>query len=214
MKKIALASLLTVLMILAVPIMVFATVGVGVGTSQILISEKLRAGGIYTLPSVVVFNTGTETANFNMALTLNETQSQLKPNPSWFSFSPAEFQLLPQQSQEVVPTIHLPVRMVPGDYFGYLEAHPKETAQQGTAQIGVAAAARLSFTVEASNVFWAILYRISSLYHRAEPWSLIAIILVAIGILLAIINKFINLRAAFKAFWIAARNDKNDKTKT
>jgi hypothetical protein len=208
MKKILLAGVLIGIWVFCIPVMTLASVGVGIGTSQINVSEKLRAGGIYTLPSVTVYNTGTESTEYSMALTLNETQSQLKPVPAWFSFSPSKFLLSPGQAQTVVPSIHLPVRMPPGDYFGYLEAHPQETAQQGTAQVGVAAAARLSFSVEASSLFWAILYRLSSLYQRAEPWSLVSVIAIAVIVALAIINKFVNLRAAFKAFWIAAKRNK------
>src|SRR5512146_403777 len=151
--------LLVALLVLFVPATALASVGVGVGTGRINVSEKLRAGGIYKLPTVTVFNTGTETANYSMSVTLNQNQRQLKPSPKWFSFSPAQFRLAPGRSQIVTPSINLPVSMPPGDYFAYLEAHPKETAKQGTARIGVAAATKLSFSVKASNIFFAILYR-------------------------------------------------------
>ena len=196
MRKV-LAGLLASIWILTIPAVALASIGVGVGTGRIAVSEKLRAGGIYTLPSVVVFNTGTETANYTMAVTLNETQLQLKPNPQWFSFSPSQFQLSPGRSQTVTPTIHLPVRVPPGDYFGYLEAHPQETAQQGTAKVGVAAATKLSFSVKASSLLWAVLYRLLNLYRQFEPWSQIVTGAVIVGITVLVMKRYVHFRSPF-----------------
>jgi hypothetical protein len=208
MRKV-LGLFLVALLVLAVPGAALASIGVGVGTGKINVSDKLRAGGIYKLPPVTVFNTGTETANYSMSVTLNQSQPQLKPNPKWFSFSPAQFRLAPGRSQVVTPSINLPVSMPPGDYFAYLEAHPQETAKQGTAKIGVAAATKLSFSVKASNIFFAILYRLLSLYRKYEPWSQVATVLVVAGILISILNKYLlNVRAALKAAWQAGRQRK------
>jgi len=203
-----LAGVLAGLWLLAIPATVFASIGVGVGTGIIDVSDKLRAGGIYNLPAVVVYNTGTETATYSMSLTLNETQEQLKPNPAWFSFSPIEFQLEPGRSQTVTPTLSLPVRIEPGSYYGYLEAHPVETTEQGTTRVGVAAATILRFDVEASNLFWAILYRIRSLYRQAEPWSHVAVGVVVLTIVLLVINKWV---INFKAAWLAGRQNRHRK---
>lgn len=182
------------LLLLVVPGTALASIGVGVGTGRINVADKLRAGGIYKLPPVTVFNTGTETANYSMYVTLNQTQRQLKPDPKWFSFSPAQFRLAPGRSQIVTPYINLPVSMPPGNYFAYLEAHPLETAKQGTAKIGVAAATKLSFSVKASNIFFAILYRLLSLYREFEPWSQLATALLAVGVVYKITRRFIKIQ--------------------
>jgi hypothetical protein len=192
-------GLLTVaLLLLVLPATALASIGVGVGTGRIAVSEKLRAGGIYQLPPVTVFNTGTQTANYSMSVTLNQTQPQLKPNPKWFSFSPAQFRLAPGHSQIVTPTINMPVSMQPGDYFAYLEAHPKETTKQGTARVGVAAATKLSFSVKASNIFFAILYRLLSLYRKYEPWSQIVTGLLVVGVVIRLAGRFVNFQSPFK----------------
>ena len=170
-----------------------ASIGVGVGTGIIDVSDTLRAGGIYNLPEVVVYNTGTETATYTMSLTLNQTQDELKPDPGWFSFSPNEFQLEPKESINVKPILSLPVRIEPGSYYGYLEAKPIETTEEGTAKVGVAAATILKFDVEASNLFWAILYRIRSLYRQAEPWSHIAVGVVVLIIVLLINRHYLHI---------------------
>lgn len=166
-----------------------ASVGVGVGTGKIEVKEEIKSGSIYTLPPITVFNTGTEDASYTMEVTLNETQPQLKPNPNWFSFSPQEFSLSPGKSQLVTPTFHPPLVTQPGDYFGYLEAHPSETVQQGGATIGVAAATKLSFTVIPSNIFIAILYRILAIFQSYAPWSYIAVIMAVVGSVILILRR-------------------------
>ncbi len=198
-------AILMALAALVMPLTALASIGVGVGTGKIDISEPLKSGGIYTLPSVTVFNTGTEEANYEMAVTLNEHQSEFKPNPAWFSFSPSSFTLKPQQSQAVTPTLHLPLRIQPGNYFAYLEAHPVQTVLQGSTTVGVAAATKLSFSVKSANLLLAAGYRLLDLYRQYEPWSRAALTAVIVLIVLLILNRFINLRAAVKAAWSAGR---------
>jgi hypothetical protein len=195
--------------VLAVPVVASADVGVGVGTGKIEIQEKIKTGGIYTLPSITVFNTGTERSAYKMSVTFNQTQPQLKPKAEWFSFSPVSFTLEPNKSQVVIPTQHAPLRAQPGDYFAYLEARPDETVQQGTATIGVAAATKLSFTMEQSNIIIAFLYRLLSLYRQFEPWSQIVSVAVILVIALGLLNRYlIRLGPALKAAWRAGRPSK------
>lgn len=180
--------------LLVVPAVAAADVGVGVGTGKIEIQEKIKTGGIYTLPTITVFNTGTEKATYKMAVTQNQTQPQHKPKAEWFSFSPAQFTLEPKKSQVVTPTLHAPLRAQPGDYFAYLEARPAETVQQGTATIGVAAATKLSFTMSQSNIIIAFLYRLLSLYRQFEPWSQIVSVAVIIVAIYLVSRRFIKIR--------------------
>lgn len=184
---------------------VAASIGVGVGTGRITVRDELKAGGIYTLPPVTVFNTGTEEASYTMDVTLNEKQPQLKPDPAWFSFSPRQFKLKPKQSQVVVPTLRAPLKTKPGAYFAYLEAHPAETVQQGGAAVGVAAATKLSFNLSSSNIFFSMWYRAQALYREHQPWSQIVTFAVLGTALLMFFSRFINLRAALRAFWAAGR---------
>ncbi len=210
MKKVLAASVLG-LWCLILPATALASIGVGVGTGRIAITEKIKSGSIYTLPPITVFNTGTEEATYTMAVTLNETQPQLKPDPKWFSFSPLQFKLKPGNSQTVIPTLKPPIKTRPGDYFAYLEAHPAQTVQQGATAVGVAAATKLSFTLAPSNILYGILYRIAALYRQYEPWSQIASVGLALGIIILVMDKYLlNLRAAIKAAWRAGRDrDKN-----
>ncbi len=168
----------------------YASIGVGVGTGKIIIDEAIKAGSIYTLPPIVVFNTGTENASYAMEVTLNEVQPQLKPDPAWFSFSPAEFDLAPGESQKVIPTFHPPLVTKSGDYFAYLEAHPSQTVQQGgAATIGVAAATKLSFTIAPSNIFFAVYYRVVALFQTYSPWSYILLVLSTVTLSVNILRR-------------------------
>lgn len=207
MKQI-IATLLA-LLCLIIPASAFASVGVGVGTGRISVNEPLKSGGIYNLPKVIVFNTGSQQATYSMSVTLNQTQPQLKPNPEWISFSPQTFSLAPGQSAVVTPTVHLPLVTKPGKYFGYLEAHPDKTVKQGTTAVGVAAATKLSFTVIPYNFFLAILFHLIALYRLYEPWTQLATAAIIAGAVLLLINRHIKLGAAIKAAWSAGRAHKD-----
>jgi len=180
------------LVVLALPAVASATIGVGVGTGKIEIDESIKSGSIYKLPPITVFNTGDEEARYSMAVTLNETQDELKPDPAWFSFSPQQFDLKPGKSQVVIPTFHPPLRTNPGDYFAYLEANPAATVTQGSAVIGVAAATKLSFTVIPSNLFFGVLNRIISLFQLYAPWSYIMVGLIIVGLLMLIVRRYVH----------------------
>lgn len=187
MKKVL---LLLIGIVLFLPAPAHATVGVGVGTGRIVIDEPLQSGGVYTLPPIIVFNTGDEAAIYSMYLTLNEVQDEYKPNPAWFSFSPAEFTLEPKKSQQVIPTFHPPLVTEPGKYFGYLEARPSRTVKQGSATIGVAAATKLHFELKSSNIFVSLWYRLRDIYLGARPWSFI----VTAAIILTLLYRFLRSR--------------------
>jgi hypothetical protein len=139
-----------------------------------------------------VFNTGTETATYTVSVTLNEKQDQLKPNPDWISFSPDEFTLSPGKSQVVIPTLHPPLRSTPGEYFGYLEAHPAKTVKQGSTAVGVAAATKLSFHVVPSNIFIALIGRITALLNQYAPWTYIALVMLVLAGVYARLRKHFN----------------------
>jgi hypothetical protein len=188
MKRVG-VSLGVALVLLLLPAQAFADVGVGVGTGKIDVKEPIRAGGIYTLPPITVFNTGDQEATYAMYVTLNEKQPQLKPDPAWFSFSPAEFNLKPKQSQVVTPTFSPPLVTQPGDYFAYLEARPSKTVKQGSTTIGVAAATKLSFSVAPSNIFVGLWYRLRDLYKQWWPWDLIVIIAALIAVTYRVLKK-------------------------
>lgn len=170
-----------------------ANVGVGVGTGKIIVDEPLHSGVVYQLPTLTVINTGDQTSVYGVGISHREKQKELVADESWFSFEPSSFQLDPGKTQNVEITLTLPLRTVPGDYFVFVEAHPEVTADGGV-QIGIAAASKLYFKVVPENFFYAIYYRLISLWQYYMPWSKYLAIAVAFSIVVIYLLKNFDLR--------------------
>ena len=175
---------------------VFAKIGVGVGLGKIQIDEPLSPGGIYKLPSLPVLNTGDEAGDYEVAVTYQHEQEQLRPEEAWFSFSPETFYLEAGGSQKVDISLSLPVRAKPGDYFAYLEAHP--TAKKEGVTIGVAAATKLYFTVEPSGILGAAIARVTSWFENNAPYSYWVLAGLLMLMVILVFRRFFSLRVAVK----------------
>lgn len=179
----------------------FAKVGVGMGAGEIQVTEDIKPGGIYSLPSLRVFNTGDETTTYGMNVAYHQDNPQLRPERSWFSFTPATFTIEPGESQEVQVAMVVPVKTDPGEYFSFLESGPVSDGAAGTS-VGVAVATKLYFTVVHANLWNASLYRISSFFASNAPWSW-----VGLGILSIVVIAFTFAR--FFSFNISLRRRDN-----
>lgn len=195
MKK----SLLLLLFLSVIfPTSVFATLGVGVGTGKIQIDEKLKPGIIYQFPPFTVINTGDEPSGYEADISYHEKQSQLAPPKSWFIFSPQKFHLDPGKVQIVNVKLNLPIRVQPGDYFAYLEGHPVKKSQAGQTSVGIAAAAKLYFTVIPGNFLEGIYYKIASFWKVYSPWPQRLLILLVIGAAYLWVRKHFNIQIGLK----------------
>lgn len=190
MKKIIILCLLAVF---AMPLFTSARIGVGVNLGKIELDEPLKPGGIYNFPSLGVINTGDEAGDYEVAVTYHQDQPQLRAEKEWFDFSPSQFHLEAGKSQSVAVKLNLPMKVKPGDYFCYLEAHPIIKAGPGTT-IGVAAATKTYFTVAPANIWQAIYYKTSSYFAMNAPWSYIILAVVITAIFLAIIRRFFSFK--------------------
>jgi len=195
MGKLLKDSLLLVsCLVLLLPIVVFGRIGVGIGTGKIQVDEPFKAGGIYDLPVLPVLNTGDEPGEYGVSIEYHEGQETnpemgLRPAAEWFGFEPSEFYLESGKVQIVKITLTLPAKTQPGDYFCYLEGHPVKKSVSGQTSIGVAAAAKLYFTVSPANIFQGIYYRFISLYRRYHPWDTIILVIIFVGLILWFISK-------------------------
>ena len=194
MKKFIILSLI---ISLTLPLIALAGVGVGVNLGKIKVDEPLKPGGIYNFPSIGVINTGDTPGDYELAVTYHQDQPELRPAQEWFSFTPSTFHLEPGQSQNVAIRLTLPVKIKPGDYFAYLEAHPIIKAGPGTT-IGVAAATKTYFSVIPANIWQAIYWRVSSFLTMHAPWTYVVLVIILGAIIIAIFRKFF-------AFHIAIR---------
>jgi hypothetical protein len=199
MKKLLKVSLLLIsCVVLILPMVVFGRIGVGVGNGKIQIDKPLKAGGIYNLPPLPVLNTGDEPGEYGVSVEYQENVPQLRPAREWFHFEPQTFYLEPGQIQLVKITLTLPTKVQPGDYFAYLEGHPVKKSVAGQTSIGVAAAAKLYFTVAPANIFQGIYYRFISLYSHYYPYDVIILAIIFMVILISIFRKYFKFQIARK----------------
>jgi hypothetical protein len=143
-RKTILAGLISLGFVFAFAQYTFAKVGVGMGAGEIRVTESIKPGGIYSLPSLRVFNTGDETTTYGMNVAYHQDNPQLRPKKSWFTFTPATFTIEPGESQEVEIAMFVPVKTDPGEYFAFLESGPVDMGGPGTS-VGVAVATKLYF---------------------------------------------------------------------
>jgi len=191
-------SVFLICLSLIFPAVVLARVGVGIGTGRITLDEPLKSGGIYNLPSLTILNTGDEPCQYEAGIAYHKDQPQLKPAEEWFQFDPPSFHLEPGGAQVVAVQLILPLETKPGDYFAYLEGRSAKETKPGVVSIGVAAAAKLYFTIAPANIWQAIYYRLSDLWKIYSPWPTIVLVLI-IGAVLVILfrtifRKFFKLR--------------------
>jgi len=179
---------------LILPGMILARVGVGVGSGKINVDQILKPGMIYQLPVLPVINTGDETSEYEITIQYHTQQSQLKPQADWFYFGPQLFELGAGQTKNVAVEIKLPLKAVPGDYFAYIEAHPRTSNEGGTASVGIAAAAKLYFTVAPANFFEGLYYRVTGFMAIYSPWTWIVFFTILSLAFLAVIKKFFSFK--------------------
>ena len=190
------------------PQLVFASVGVGVNLGKIEIDEPLKPGGLYNFPSIGVINTGDEAGDYELAVTYHQDQPEQRPLEEWFTFTPSSFRLEPGESQSVAVQLALPLKMTPGDYFAYLEAHPVIIAGPGTT-IGLAAATKTYFTVAPANIFQAITHRISSFVQNNAPWTYVALAIATGAGVIALFKRFFAFQFGIKRKQDTSSEDTN-----
>ena len=146
---------------------------------------------IYKLPPITVINTGDEPGEYEISISYHQDQPELRPQKEWFIFAPQKFHLEAGKSQLVGIKINLPLTMIPGDYFAYLEGRPVAKVEKGATTLGVAAASKLYFTVVPANVFYGIYYKVVTFWNVYAPWpQRVAVAILIISLLLVFKNFF------------------------
>ncbi len=188
----------TLALCLLFPLAILASMGVGIGTGEIKLDKPLKPGGFYDLPVLAIFNTGTEAADYKISIAFYQDAPELRPVKTWFSFTPAEFYLEPGKSQTVKTILTVPLKTIPGKYFCFIEGFPIVKSQVGGASVGVAAAAKLYFTVQPANIFQAIFYKISFLFAKYTLWFWIIGGLILAAVIVSIARKFLSFKVVKK----------------
>lgn len=188
---------LIIILVVIIPSQVGARVGVGIGTGKIEITEILIPGKKYDIPQLTVINTGDEIFDYGVGISYHEKQPEMMPPESWFLFSPATFTLEPGQSQAVSIELHIPIRVVPGNYFAYIEGHPIHSDSSQT-KINIAAATKFYFQVGTSNTVASIYYKMTSLWDTYSPWTNRITIAIVIILIIFICKKFVKIQVDIK----------------
>lgn len=143
--------------------------GVALDLGRLDIAQTLTPGGGYRLPPIGVRNPGDEVTTYRIVVSHVQGQAG-RPVPSeWFRFEPSKVTLKPGKTQKVQTRLSLPTGADPGDYEGLLAAQIV-TKGEG-AQVGAAAAAKVTFTVESATWLGGQWYRIRTFFSDHQPWT-------------------------------------------
>jgi hypothetical protein len=163
------AALAAITVLALLPVALAADVGVALDVGRIDVEQRLAKGASYQLPTIGVRNPGTETSTYEMSAGYVERQSQRRPPLDWFTFTPDRFTLEPGATIPIRVALEIPTDAGPDDYYALLRAQVV-TEGEG-AQVGAAAAAQLTFTVEPSTILEAWLLRGRLALQERSPWS-------------------------------------------
>ncbi len=140
------------LMLLAWPAASYASVGVGVQAGPVRLIGAAHPGGQYALPPVYVVNTGTQPESVAIAIDRISPGSGRTVPPSWIDVSSAPVRLAHAQSARIPLSLTVPAGAAPGRYFSDVVAKGTASLSAGDANLGVAAATDLEFTVMPGTV--------------------------------------------------------------
>jgi hypothetical protein len=143
--------------------------GVALDLGRVDVAQTLTPGGGYRLPPLGVRNPGDEVTSYRIVVSHVQGQDG-KPVPAdWVRFEPTELTLKPGKTEKVQARLSLPTGADPGDYEGLLAA--QIVTKGDGAQVGAAAAARLTFSVESTTLLGAWWYRAKTFLSGHEPWT-------------------------------------------
>lgn len=130
----------------------FASVGVGVQAGPVRLTGAAHPGGRYALPPVFVVNTGTQPESVVIAIERISPGSGRTVPPAWVTASSAPVRLAHDQSARIPLSLTVPAGAAPGRYFSDVVAKGTAQVAAGGANLGVAAATDLEFSVVPGTV--------------------------------------------------------------
>jgi len=175
---------------------VAASTGVSIDVGKIAVSEVLEPGEEYRLPTFGVRNPGTEPTTYRVVVTYLDGQTAASPAASWFTFDPGELTVGPGESRAVHTRLTVPPDAEPGEYAALIG--PQIVSQGSGAQVGAAAAAKLTFKVAESRGLGAWLKSILRLLVQ-NPWILGITALLLLLVVVRFMRKRFTLSVARRA---------------
>lgn len=135
------------LALLAWPAVSYASVGVGVQAGPVSLDGLAHPGGQYALPPVYVVNTGTEAESVSISIERISAGTGRTVPPGWIKAFSVPVQLSGTRSARIPLQLTVPRTAAPGRYFSDVVAKGSASVSAGGAELGVAAATDLEFTV-------------------------------------------------------------------
>jgi hypothetical protein len=158
-----------------------ASRGVAIDLGRVQIEQRLTPGGSYRLPVMGVRNPGTETTSYELMASPLAVDGRKAPPEAWFHFAPATLTLEPQETEVVEVRIDVPTGADAGNYVALVG--PKIMTRGGGAQVGAAAASRVTFSVEPATALQAYWLKLKSLLAGQMPWTALLPALAAFSVL-------------------------------
>jgi hypothetical protein len=124
-----------------------ASIGVGIQAGPVSLGKAGHPGGTYRLPAVYVVNTGSQDESVTLKIQRISPGRGLTVPPAWIHVGEGPVRLGHNQSAQIPLQLSIPADAKPGRYFSDVVAHGSSTLSAGEANLGVAAATGLDFTI-------------------------------------------------------------------
>jgi hypothetical protein len=124
-----------------------ASIGVGIQAGPVLLSGVAHPGGSYALAPVYVVNTGTQPETVALRIERISPGHGMTVPQSWIRASGPSVTLAHNQSARIPLQLAVPATARPGHYFSDVVAKGSAGIAAGRANLAVAAATNLEFTV-------------------------------------------------------------------
>jgi hypothetical protein len=183
-----------VLALLAIPASAAeASIGVGIQAGPVLLAGAAHPGGSYALTPVYVVNTGTQPETIALRVERISPGHGMTVPASWIRATGPAVTLAHNQSARLPLELAVPDTARPGRYFSDVVARGSGGIAAGSANLAVAAATDLEFTVEPGMV--------SGSWLRLPGWLLpgLAGVLVLVVAVFIIRNSGLRVRVVRRA---------------
>lgn len=136
-----------VALLIAFPALAQASIGVGVQGAPVRLGHVAKRGESYALTAVYVVNTGTQDESISLHVQRFTHRPGMTVPPSWIHFSGNGVSLAAHQSARIPLQLDVPAGAEPGQYRSDIVVVGSAGVTVGRANLGVAAATGLEFTV-------------------------------------------------------------------
>jgi hypothetical protein len=146
-RAVLLALPLALALLAVAPQVSRAGIGVGVQVGPVRLKTVAHPGGSYQLTPVYVVNTGTQTESVRVRVERLSHGSGRPVPPSWVQVTGPAVQLSPSKAAQIPLKLDVPGGARPGVYLSDIVVAGSAVASAGDANLGVAAATKLEFSV-------------------------------------------------------------------